>query len=127
MDDVIKSGTMPDGTIIQIEDWSKYVGYNDVYNLAAYPISKYTFPDGFTPKAGERMRVAFWFADNSECETVFAALESGKAKLADYVSRLYEKHYAPALTGVCTDEDAKRIEDYYAPISSKISGINGRK
>lgn len=73
------------------------------------------------------MRVAFWFADNSECETVFAALESGKAKLADYASRLYEKHYAPALTGVCTDEDAKRIEDYYAPISSKISGINGRK
>lgn len=95
---VLRRGTMPDGTDIQIEDWNEtyqFMPYGRT--IAAYPISKYTLPGGFAPKAGERYRFSFDFSSNGEAMQVFDALVSGERTLGDYRQYLSESRYKPCV------------------------------
>lgn len=95
------TGSMPDGTAIQIEDWSEV--YPDIYpqdsTLAAYPISKWSIPGAFAPKAGEQFRAGFDFPDCRACKKAFEELSSGKKTLADFVEHLERREYRAAIMG----------------------------
>lgn len=98
---VCRKGVMPDGTAIQIEDWSDV--YPDIYpqnnTLAAYPISKWSIPGAFAPKAGEQFRAGFDFPDCRACAKAFEDLTSGTKTLADFVDRLERHEYRAAILG----------------------------
>ena len=94
-------GSMPDGTAIQIEDWSEV--YPDIYpqasTLAAYPISKWSIPGMFAPKAGEQFRAGFDFPDCCACAQAFEDLTSGEKTLADFLDHLERREYRAAILG----------------------------
>lgn len=97
---VTQRATMPDGTEIQIEDWSG--DYPTVFvpcgTIAAYPISKYTLPGSFAPKAGVRFRADFSrFETTEQVQEAFDRLVSGESTLKDYAEALWHTHHAPAL------------------------------
>lgn len=98
---VRRTGVMPDGTAIQIEDWSGV--YPDIFpqdsTLAAYPVSKWSVPGAFAPKAGEKFRAGFDFPDYRTCEQAFEALSSGAKILADFVEYLERREYRAAILG----------------------------
>lgn len=98
---VIKTGKLPDGVEIMIEDWS--MNYPGIYAsesvVAAYPISKYTLPGAFSPKAGETFRAEFDFDSAKQAEEAFNSLVNGEKQLTDYIDRLRYPHRAPCLTG----------------------------
>ncbi|KQY90980.1 hypothetical protein ASD24_24605 [Paenibacillus sp. Root52] len=82
---VIKTGTLEDGTDIQIEDWSEdYSFYNYADMLASYPISKMTHSGSYAPKGGERYRFSFRFKDAEEADVAFKELIEGKKVLSDF-------------------------------------------
>lgn len=98
---VCRRGIMPDGTAIQIEDWSGV--YPDIYlqasTLAAYPVSKWSIPGAFAPKAGEQFRAGFDFRDCRVCAQAFEDLSSGAKTLADFVDCLERREYRAAILG----------------------------
>lgn len=97
---VTKKAVLPDGTTIQIEDWSKdYPFYKANCTLAAYPKSKADIAGMFAPKFGERFRAEFEFETAKLCETAFSELQSGNKILADYAEYLVRKTHLPALLG----------------------------
>lgn len=72
---VLQSGQMPDGTEIQIEDWSdKYSFYAYGSFVAAYPKNRY----------GEEVREKEIFRNAEEAEKAFNALKNGDKTLADF-------------------------------------------
>ena len=74
--EITKHGTMPDGTKIQIENWSEvYPGLQNPFTVAAYPISKADIIGYFSPKTGQEFRAGFDFPTMQAAETVFAALD----------------------------------------------------
>ena len=88
---IVIRGIMPDGTSIQIEDWT--CEFPNHYVTAAYPISKVTLPGAFSPSEGQRFRYGINFEslyDASECA---GSLMSGKKKLADYGDCLERREY----------------------------------
>ena len=99
--EVIKTGKLPDGAAIKIEDWS--MNYPEIYAsesvVAAYPTSKYTLPGAFSPKAGETFRAEFDFDSAEQAEEAFNLLANGEKQLTDYIDRLYFPRHAPCLTG----------------------------
>ena len=99
--DVVKTGKLPDGAFSYIEDWSmNYPGlYTSKSVVAAYPISKYTLPGYFAPKAGETFRAQFDFDSAEQAEEAFDSLVNGEKQLTDYIDRLYYPRHAPCLTG----------------------------
>lgn len=102
--EIIKKATMPDGTDIQIEDWSTiYSCYTKNGTLAAYPISKWNCVGDFAPKIGKKFRAEFEFHNEKECKKAFDNLISGNASLLDYIDK-YE------VNGVHSKEEK---EDYY--------------
>lgn len=97
---VTMRGTLPDGTILIVEDWHEvYPGLSEPYNVVAYPVSRHSLPGAFSPKAGETFRCAFSFPTMKAAETVFNALSSGKAALENYVEYLEEPKYKPCVLG----------------------------
>lgn len=98
---VIKTNRLPDGTVIQIENWNE--DYKSVFpancTIAAYPISKYTLPGDFAPKAGEIFRAQFDFDSAEQAGEAFGSLVNGEKQLTDYIDRLYYPRHAPCLTG----------------------------
>ncbi|MNH75580.1 hypothetical protein D3C73_278240 [compost metagenome] len=81
---VIKTGVMPDGTDIQIEDWSEnYSFHNYADTLATYPKSKMTHEGTYAPKARERHRFSFRFGSAEEAEAAFNDLTEGIKTLSD--------------------------------------------
>ena len=99
--EVVKTGKLPDGALIYIEDWSmNYPGlYTSKSVVAAYPISKYTLPGYFAPKAGEIFRAQFDFDSAEQAVEAFDSLVNGEKQLTDYIDRLYYPHQVPCLTG----------------------------
>lgn len=96
---IIQKGTMPDGTAIQIEDWSEdYSFHSYADTIGAYPIAKWSNDySQFSPKAGKRFRASFTVKNAYE---VFQKLESGEIaleRLADYMD---EPKNRRCLTGV---------------------------
>lgn len=98
---IYRTGVMPDGTTIQIEDWSNV--YSDIYpqanTLVAYPVSKWSIPGAFAPKAGEQFRAGFDFPDCRACEQAFEELSTGAKTLADFVGYLERREYRDAILG----------------------------
>ena len=94
-------GAMPDGTVVQIEDWSEV--YPNIYPqasmLAAYPVSKWSISGAFAPKAGEQFRAGFDFHDCHACAQAFEDLTTGAKTLADFVDCLERREYRAAILG----------------------------
>lgn len=72
---VLQRGQMPDGTDIQIEEWSEnYSFYAYGSMVAAYPKNRY----------GEKVRANKTFESAEEAEKAFLALKNGDKTLADF-------------------------------------------
>ena len=72
---VLQRGQMPDGTEIQIEEWSEnYSFYAYGSMVAAYPKNRY----------GEKIRANKTFESAEESEKAFNALKNGDKTLADF-------------------------------------------
>ena len=72
---VLQRGQMPDGTEIQIEEWSEnYSFYAYGSMVAAYPKNRY----------GEKVRANKTFESAEEAEMAFNALKNGDKTLADF-------------------------------------------
>lgn len=72
---VLQRGQMPDGTEIQIEEWSEnYSFYAYGSMVAAYPKNRY----------GEKVRADKTFESAEEAEKAFSALKNGDKTLADF-------------------------------------------
>ena len=95
---VIKEGKMPNGTEIQIEDWSE--NYNSMppsSTIVAYAVSKTTKEGAFSPKAGEVYRFSFNFDNENDAAEAFVALVNGRKDLADYRHIIAHCKYADCL------------------------------
>lgn len=91
---VLKTGTMPEGTHIQIEDWSddyNFVPYGNM--LASYPKSKATHEGQYSPKGNEIYRFSFEFNSNEDAEKMFSDLLNGGKELSDLKAFLKESEY----------------------------------
>ena len=83
--DVVRCGVMPDGTKIQIEDWSRcYKLFAPCSTVAAFPKSKVNIMSIGEPKAGETFRASFTFFDAKSAEEAFERLCKGEAQLKEY-------------------------------------------
>lgn len=98
---IVKKGVMPDGTAIQLEDWSEdYSFYAPVSHLAAYPIAKKTLPrvPGWCyPEYDKKFRLCFCFGPETSAELAFLALQSGEKQLMDYAEYMDDKELAQCL------------------------------
>ncbi|MDE6200343.1 MAG: hypothetical protein K2M47_00715 [Clostridiales bacterium] len=86
---VITRGTMPDGTGIQIEDWSKSYSFEaENGTVAAYPIATRTDYDSPLkyPQCGQSFRLAMRFTSAADAASCFAALQDGSKQLDDFVA-----------------------------------------
>lgn len=82
---IVKTGTLKDGTNIQIEDWSENYSFHKPADvLASYPISKMSHTGTYAPKAGERYRFSFKFKSAEEAVVAFNELTEGRRVLSDF-------------------------------------------
>ena len=82
---VLEVSSMPCGTKIQIEDWSKDYNFMPKANtLAAYPKSKVSLDGQFAPKLNKPFRVSFNFDSESEAKQAFYELEAGTKRLINF-------------------------------------------
>jgi hypothetical protein len=98
---IIKNGTMPDGTAIQIEDWSEnYSCFAYADTITAYPIAKYTDTySQFSPQAGKIFRAEFRFESYEVAKPIFENLVSGAIVLDSLRKYMTEPRYRKCLTG----------------------------
>ena len=89
---VIRKGTTPNGTHIQIEDWSEdYTFYNKNATIGFYPIAIHDIYDEENPhfpaypKRGETFRSEFDFNTEKEAKEAFDALQSGEKSFMDFL------------------------------------------
>lgn len=83
--DIIRCGLMPDGTKIQIEDWSRsYKLFAPCSTVAAFPKSKVNLISRDVIGEGETFRASFTFFNAEEAERAFERLLKGEATLKDY-------------------------------------------
>lgn len=97
---VIKKGVMPDGTSIQIEDWSEdYSFHNPCDTVAAYPVAKQSVltSHGFYPEQNRKFRTDFKFKDGKTAEKSFNDLINGISTLKDYIDVMDNPHHAVCL------------------------------
>ena len=102
---IIKKGVMPDGTSIQIEDWSEvYPGtYVKAETLAAYPVATKThWRDTGScniayPRERERFRASFNLGSEDAANAAFVALLTGEAQLKDFAKNMHDPQYAECL------------------------------
>lgn len=95
---ILSKGIMPNGTKIQIEEWSesyKCIPYGSV--IASYPKSKVTKSGAFAPKLNQTYRFSFNFNSESEAKEAFKELLSGSKKLCDFKENLDVKEYADCI------------------------------
>lgn len=84
---------MPDGTKIQLEDWSEdYSCFAPVDCIAAYPVSKMSIKKAsgyYYPVVNEKFRCSFHFGMDKSAELTFVDLEAGNITLLDIAEFLY--------------------------------------
>lgn len=94
---VIERATMPDGTEIQLEDWSdkNTKGFPDLYGLmiGAYPIAKNTGKYGWI-QSGEPYRISisenkYTSCSNDDVRADFEALKNGTKTLEDLAEHFW--------------------------------------
>lgn len=85
---IINKAVMPDGTKIQLEDWSDdYPFYAPCAHIAAYPMSRFSkvrVKGWEYPKRGNNFRLNFYFDTNNSAELAFLSLVNGKNGLKDF-------------------------------------------
>lgn len=90
---IVKNGIMPDGTKIQIEDWSEdYPCFAPMDCIAAYPKSKISIKKAanyYYPVANEIFRCEFHFGMDKSAELIFIDLITGNKSLLDILDFLY--------------------------------------
>lgn len=86
---LIKEGTMPNGTILHLENW--HDSYPSIFPandcVAAYPLAKESRPRYGSycyPHIGQPFRLHFHFYDASAAEQAFQALQSGEKSFKDF-------------------------------------------
>lgn len=95
---VLKTGTMPNGTPIQIEEWNENYSFLPYgATIASYPKSKSSHNGDFSPKGNVTYRFSFNFTNNEESEQAFNNLLSGNKELADYKEHMEFKKYADCI------------------------------
>lgn len=95
---VLKRGIMPDGTNLQIEDWSdNYTFMSHGSTLAAYPKSKISLDGSFAPKGKQEFRCAFNFNSEAETRKAFSELIIGVKELADFKANMHDPKYADCI------------------------------
>lgn len=96
--EIIERAVMPDGTEIQLEDWSSHntLKYPRLYGLTigAYPIAKNT-GKGRWVESGERFRLTVSCNNhsgysNDDVKADFTALKNGKKHLEDLAARFWD-------------------------------------
>lgn len=91
---ILQKGRMPDGTAIQIEDWSKsYSFYEYGSTIGAYPVSKMGYDGQFSPRKGRTWRMQYDFQNEAEARKIFSELIEGTKTLKDIENNLYDKRY----------------------------------
>lgn len=87
---VLQKGTLPDGTKIQIEDWSQtYANMPYAGTVATYPTATQSGDQNrFEPQRGDKFRLAFDFESTEAAAKCFEQLTSGKMQLADFAEHL---------------------------------------
>lgn len=96
---IIEKAVMPDGTAIQIEDWSAvYPGTVYAWMIGAYPIAKHYSEKYFGPRKGEIFRCGLIFPDEREARSVFYRLMHGRS-LTDFKDRFWNPEDAEYLEG----------------------------
>lgn len=95
--EIIERAVMPNGTEIQLEDWSSQntLEYPNLYGLTigAYPIAKNT-GRGRWVESGERFRLTISYNNhsgysNDDVKADFTALKNGKKHLEDLAARFW--------------------------------------
>ncbi len=83
--------TMPDGTEIQLEDWSNEFpsSTNLWWAVGAYPVAKHSSGRLFGPRRNQEFRLTISFAEESDARECFRKLESGEAELLDYRDKFW--------------------------------------
>lgn len=85
--EIMQKGKLPNGTNIQIEDWSKDYSFKSYGStIAAYPISNHSLDGQFSPKKGRSFRFQLDFKNYEEAQEAFKKLVSGERTLKDYSS-----------------------------------------
>ncbi len=89
---------MPNGTLIQIEDWHKSHSFIPCGGiLAAYPKSKVSHKGAFSPKGNEIYRFSFSFSSKEEAKKAFDILLAGSKALSDFKANLIRPEYADCI------------------------------
>lgn len=82
---VLEKGLMPDGTVIQIEEWNEdysFMSYGST--IASYPKSKQTMDGSYSPNRNQSYRFQFDFNSYETTKEAFETLLNGSMQLLDY-------------------------------------------
>ena len=95
---VLQKDTLPDGTVVQIEEWHENYNFMPYgRTVATYPKSKVSHPGAFSPKGNVTFRCAFDFNSHDEAVKAFGDLVNGRKVLADFRNNLTRKEYADCI------------------------------
>lgn len=89
---VLKTGEMPNGTAIQLEDWREdYPTVWDTVSIAAYPIAKNADKWDWG-RGGERFRLSInrGWKSNEEVQAAFDGLAAGTLTLEELADRFWD-------------------------------------
>lgn len=90
---VLERATTPDGTKIQIEDWTESHDCFKTLSIGAYPtiIRNPTSTDSFMIKIGEPLRVSIHrdWKDNEEVRKAFEDLKYGTKNIKDFSKQFW--------------------------------------
>ena len=92
--EIIERATMPNGTKIQIEDWSKdYSCFAKNSTIATYPVAKETADNllGY-PERGKTFRLSIQFKNEEEARKCFEQLKTGEKQLIDFADEKDKKY-----------------------------------
>lgn len=90
---IIQKSKMPDGTIIQIEDWREDYTHIKTLQIGAYPKAKNTSNNNII-EANSKFRLDLvGFKNNKEVEDIFNKLEKGIIKLEHLQEHFYSTKY----------------------------------
>lgn len=90
---IVKKDIMPDGTKIQLEDWSEdYSCFAPIDCISAYPVSKMSIKKArgyYYPVVNEKFRCSFHFGIDRSAELAFVDLAMGNISLLDIAEFLW--------------------------------------
>ena len=91
--EIIERAIMPNGTHIQIEDWSKdYDFMGECATIGAYPIAQISGDTPFAPERNETFRMSIDFKTKEEARKCFEQLKTGEKQLIDFADEKDKKY-----------------------------------